>query len=106
MIILSLADIFIYPLVLSMCSQLSPRNLQGLLMGGVMLSISLSQLFGSLLASLAAIPKESTINASIGMVSLEIYKKLFFDQTILAFIALLLVIFLGRKINSYMKDIV
>ena len=101
MVILSLADIFIYPLVLSMCSQLSPKHLQGLLMGGVMLSISLSQLFGSLLASLAAIPK--TENATFDTeLSLSVYKDLFFNQTILAVIALLSVVFLGKKINSYM----
>ena len=106
MVILSLADIFIYPLVLSMCSQLSPKNLQGLLMGGVMLSISLSQIFGSLLASLAAIPKHGNLSNSVeDLVSLEIYTKLFFDQSILAFLALLFVIYLGKKINYYVSSL-
>ena len=100
MIILSLADIFIYPLVLSMCSQLSPKHLQGLLMGGVMLSISLSQIFGSLLAGLAAIPKESESNVN-DLISLEVYSDLFYHQSILAFLALIFVIYLGNKINNY-----
>jgi POT family proton-dependent oligopeptide transporter len=106
MVILSLADIFIYPLVLSMCSQLSPKHLQGLLMGGVMLSISLSQIFGSLLASLAAIPKDNNMsNAVNDLISLEVYSKLFFHQSILAFFALIFVIYLGRKINYYVDSL-
>ena len=106
MVILSMADIFIYPLVLSMCSQLSPKHLQGLLMGGVMLSISLSQIFGSLLASLAAIPQEGNVKSSVNdLVSLEVYTKLFSDQSILAFFALIFVIFLGKKINYYVDSL-
>jgi len=106
MVVLSLADIFIYPLVLSMCSQLSPKHLQGLLMGGVMLSISLSQLFGSLLAGLAAIPQDSEIKEGMhDLVSLEIYRDLFFHQTILAVVILLFVIFLGKKINYYIESL-
>ena len=75
-------------------------------MGGVMLSISLSQIFGSLLASLAAIPKHGNLSNSVeDLVSLEIYTKLFFDQSILAFLALLFVIYLGKKINYYVSSL-
>lgn len=76
LLLLSLADVCIYPLTLYLCSKLSPRRFEGVMMGGVMVGVSLSYLIGGSISRLASIDQAAlqTMNA---LKSIEIYCQFF-----------------------------
>ena len=90
MVFLSMGDICIYPVALSLCSKLSPRHMQGTLMGGVMMGVAFSQLIASILAKLASLQVESLESKVASPSALLIYKDLFLDLTVMASLGILL----------------
>jgi len=76
MVFLSMGDICIYPVTLSLCSKVAPKNLEGVMMGGVMMGVSFSYLFGSTLAKFASLPEEN-LESLDAVKSLMVYGDLF-----------------------------
>ncbi len=94
LVVLASSDILIYPNVLSLCSRVMPPHLTGVMMGFIVFGMSLSQLFGTYFAKMAALPTNiSTINSET---SLQIYQSFFINMVGISFITLV-VLFIGIK---------
>jgi len=103
MTFLSMGDICIYPVTLSLCSKLAPKRLEGVMMGGVMMGVSFSYLFGSILAKFASLPsdKMETIDLSE---SVLIYGDLFRNMALIAVVCIALTICIGLWMNKVTGD--
>ena len=98
LLILAASDILIYPNVLTFCSRFSPKELTGVVMGFVVFGMSLSQLFGTYFAKMAAIPgafESISASASIG-----IYRSFFEKMALISLITLIVLSCLVYWINQ------
>ncbi|MFQ3307609.1 MAG: POT family proton-dependent oligopeptide transporter [Candidatus Midichloriaceae bacterium] len=99
MIFMSLAEIFVTPVLFSMCTTLAPKRIQGFMMGVIMLTLSYATLFGGGIAKLIAVPKNTS-----AAVSLTIYKDGFSNIVylyIVGFILFIMIIPLLKKLLKY-----
>lgn len=98
LVFLAAADIFIYPVILSLCTQLSPLRMQGVMMGGVMLSTAFSQLIASWLSTFASVSNVGEEGAHATQ-TLSLYDHYFQQMTWLAVGMLIVVFILGFWMN-------
>lgn len=99
MIFLSMGDICIYPVTLSLCSKLAPKNLEGVMMGGVMMGVSFSYLFGSTLAKFASLPEEN-LESLDTVKSLMVYGDLFENMSLIALVCIGVTLMSGLWMNK------
>lgn len=99
MSLLSMGDICIYPVSLSLCSKLSPRRLEGVMMGGVMMGVSFSYLIGSALAKIVSFSEESLSSIDL-KASVSLYGNLFQNMTYIAIGCIILTIIIGLWMNK------
>ena len=99
MIFLSMGDICIYPVTLSLCSKLAPKNLEGVMMGGVMMGVSFSYLFGSTLAKFASLPEEN-LESLDTVKSLMVYGDLFESMSLIALVCIGITLVSGIWMNK------
>lgn len=104
MVALSMGDICIYPVTLSLCSRLSPQRLQGVLMGGVMMGVAFSQLLGSVLAKMASLPSDKLEQSVDLIASVSLYRELFQTMTLIAVACIALTIFIGLWMNKVTRS--
>lgn len=98
-VVLSASDLLIYPNVLTFCSHHTPKELIGVVMGFVVFGMSLSQVFATYLAKMAATPVNSMQEVNL-FYSLDIYQTFFAKMggiSFACFVILLIAITLMRK---------
>lgn len=90
--VMSIGELCLAPLVLSLTSELAPRGMKGAMMGIIMLSLSFSNLAGILIGKFMAVPTLPSGECN-ALVSLEIYGEGFLK--IMIFNVLITLIFIG-----------
>ena len=97
---MSLTELYVAPLLFSLYNALSPKKIQGFMMGIMLLSIAYSSIIGGEIAKLMSIPKDIK-NAKD---SLLIYQEGFFNISLfyfaLTFVFLITIPFLKRLMNK------
>lgn len=96
-LMLSLSEICISPIGLALATKLAPRDKIGTFMGLWLVTSGLGGYLGGLIASFAAIPK----NAGLSIPEMKtIYVNAFSIYVIIAFVACIMTIILGKVINK------
>lgn len=102
MVLLSMGDICIYPVALSLCSKLAPEKDEGVMMGGVMMGVSFSYLLAGILAKFASVD-ESLLESLDASKSIAIYGSLFQKLIFITVICIVLTLVLGFWIRRRAK---
>ena len=103
MALLAMGDICIYPVTLSICSKLSPKGLEGVMMGGVMMGVSFSYLFASVLAKFASLPQEQLESLDMRE-SVMLYGDLFQTMALIAVGCVAITLVCGLVMNKAIKS--
>lgn len=99
--IMGLGELCVVPLVHEQATLLAPKNLKGLVMGMVMLSLAFSNLAGIVISKFMSIPK--TDGQIDSLVSLEIYKAGFLKIAFFNLVLTLLFMLFYRFVNNTVK---